>query len=297
MAQGRGSPPSPPRPPTLSSGCVGAPPPGNGEQRPGPTAPRAAPPAPRPPRPAPTSGPGRPRTPQQRPGPESQPRGGQRGRAGTAGPGERRPRNRGLRTPEAREPGGPGTPRPRAPPPPAAPEEAEGPRVPSLSRCGLRRRSVPLRRPAAAASLPFNYQLKPQHRAASASAAEPLPAARGGARGTTFSQRRGPAGAHAAPGPTGGPRPGCRPPRSPRGGRVRARLPAFGAFDVPRAVSLRRGRHPGVRAGTSPPAGGGRGERGPRDSGALRGAPTLAGRGARAGSAPLRGGRAGGDPA
>lgn len=166
-----------------------------------------------------------------------------------------------------------------------------------MSRCGLRRRSVPPRRPAAAASLPFNYQLKPQHRAASASAAEPLPAARGGARRTTFSRRRGPAGARAASGPTGGPRPGCRPPRGPRGGRARARFPALGGFGGRSAVSLRRGRHPGVRAGTSPPAGGGRGERGPRGSGAPRGAQTLAGRCAGAGSAPLRGGRAGGDPA
>ncbi|XP_075617203.1 F-box only protein 36 isoform X4 [Balearica regulorum gibbericeps] len=91
----------------------------------------------------------------------------------------------------------------------------------------------------------------PSSASSAASAAEPLPAARGGGWGTTFSRRRGPAGACAPPGPTGGPCPGCRPPRSLRCSRVRAPLPALGGVGLRSSVSLRRGRHPWVRASVS----------------------------------------------
>lgn len=141
----------------------------------------------------------------------------------------------------------------------------------------------------------------PSSASSAASAAEPLPAARGGGCGTTFSRRRGSAGACAPPGPTGGPCPGCRPPRSPRCGRVRAPFPALGGVGGRRPVSFRRGRHPWVRASVSPRgrAGGAGGGWSRRGSGALpaAGAKTLPGHRVTAGPAPLRGGWAPGDPA
>lgn len=86
----------------------------------------------------------------------------------------------------------------------------------------------------------------PSDASSAASAAEPLPAARGGGRGTTFSWRRGPAGARARPGPAGGPCPGCRPPRSPRRGPERGPLAALGGAAV-------GGRYPSAGVVTSGP--------------------------------------------
>lgn len=135
----------------------------------------------------------------------------------------------------------------------------------------------------------------PSDASSAASAAEPLPAARGGGRGTTFSWRRGPAGARARPGPAGGPCPGCRPPRSPRRGPERGPLAALGG-------AAGGGRYPSAGVVTSgsrecPPSGrpgGGRGAG--RWWHRRRGSDPARHRGAAAAS-PLRGGRASGDPA
>ncbi|XP_050834094.1 translation initiation factor IF-2-like [Serinus canaria] len=135
----------------------------------------------------------------------------------------------------------------------------------------------------------------PSDASSAASAAEPLPAARGGGRGTTFSWRRGPAGARARPGPAGGLCPGCRPPRSPRRGSERGPLAALGG-------AAGGGRYPSAGVVTSgprecPPSGrpgGGRGTG--RWWHRRRGSDPARHRGAAA-AAPLRGGRASGDPA
>lgn len=55
----------------------------------------------------------------------------------------------------------------------------------------------------------------PSSASSATSAAEPLPAARGGGWGTTFSRRRGPARARTPPGPTGGPGPAAAPHAAP----------------------------------------------------------------------------------
>ncbi|XP_030312191.1 proline-rich protein 12-like [Calypte anna] len=139
--------------------------------------------------------------------------------------------------PALKLPRGP-VPRQPAPASPAPPERAEGPRVPSLSRCGLRRRSVPPLLPAAAASLPFNYQLKPQHRAAPRlPPPPPIPFQRreGEAGGLLSPVAGAPPGPPAPPRPKGGPYPGFRPPTAALGcGRVRAPLAAFGGVGVGR---------------------------------------------------------------
>lgn len=163
--------------------------------------------------------------------------------------------------PAARPGGCRGAQRHAAPRPPP-PERAEGPRVPSLSRCGLRRRSVPPLLPAAAASLPFNYQLKPQHRAAPRPPPPPP---------NPFQRREGEAAGLLSPGAGAPPGP-ARPP-----GRRAAPAPAAAPHAAPAAAvcaprSLRSagsaagGRYPSagvVTPGSArvSPLGGGRGAR------------------------------------
>lgn len=139
----------------------------------------------------------------------------------------------------------------------------------------------------------------PSSASSATSAAEPLPAARGGGWGTTFSRRRGPARARTPPGPTGGPGPAAAPHAAPAA-----------AVCAPR--SLRSARRSVVSIpppGSSPlspreclPSGacGGRG-RGAEPAGSealpAAGAKTLPGHRDTTGPAPLRGGWAPGDPA
>lgn len=137
----------------------------------------------------------------------------------------------------------------------------------------------------------------------SAASAEPLPAARGGGCRTTFSRRRGPAGACAPPGPTRDPRPGRRPPTQ---APLRpCACPAPSARWGRRSVSLRRGRHPWVQPSASPRVAAGGARAGAAEPAAGRAEPpaaatatsALPGHRGTAGPAPLREGWAPGDPA
>lgn len=189
--------------------------------------------------------------------------------------------------------------------PPPPPKRVVGPRVPSLSRCGLRRRSVPPLLPAAAASLSFNYQLKPQHRAASHPPPPPPPP-------NPFQQREEEAGGLLSPGAGAPPGP-ARPP-GPRATPAPAAVPhatPAAAVCVPRSLCLAGSAFGIPPPGSSPlgpqerlPSGAGRrgaeaGEwnRRRREPPSAARTNTLPGHHVTAGPAPLREGWAPSDPA